>query len=54
MASGKVHTSDATRPFKQDLPPKGGYAPINFKRIPARTLVNGEKPGRPGDEPGFD
>ena len=25
----------------KDLPPKGGYAPINYKRIPARTLVNG-------------
>ena len=24
--------------FKQDLPPKGGYAPINFKRIPARRV----------------
>eukprot|EP00088_Acartia_fossae_P050532 TRINITY_DN56622_c0_g1_i1.p1 TRINITY_DN56622_c0_g1~~TRINITY_DN56622_c0_g1_i1.p1 ORF type:complete len:152 (+),score=13.69 TRINITY_DN56622_c0_g1_i1:49-504(+) len=26
--------------FKQDLPPKGGYAPIHFKRIPARTVLN--------------
>ena len=26
----------------QDLPPKGGYAPINYKRVPARTLVNGK------------
>ncbi|XP_040566066.1 NADH dehydrogenase [ubiquinone] 1 alpha subcomplex subunit 13 [Lepeophtheirus salmonis] len=26
--------------FKQDLPPKGGYAPVAFKRIPARQLVN--------------
>merc|ERR1711874_469030 len=25
----------------QDLPPKGGYAPINFKRIPARVLFSG-------------
>ncbi|CAL4105074.1 unnamed protein product [Meganyctiphanes norvegica] len=25
----------------QDLPPKGGYAPINFKRIPARVLLSG-------------
>ena len=24
--------------FKQDLPPKGGYAPIHFKRIPAKTV----------------
>ena len=26
--------------YKQDLPPKGGYAPINFKRIPARSVLN--------------
>ncbi|XP_045106751.1 NADH dehydrogenase [ubiquinone] 1 alpha subcomplex subunit 13-like [Portunus trituberculatus] len=25
----------------QDLPPKGGYAPINFIRIPARSYFNG-------------
>ena len=31
----------STRAFKQDLPPQGGYAPINFKRIPARTLASG-------------
>eukprot|EP00088_Acartia_fossae_P022450 TRINITY_DN2364_c0_g1_i1.p1 TRINITY_DN2364_c0_g1~~TRINITY_DN2364_c0_g1_i1.p1 ORF type:complete len:153 (-),score=28.23 TRINITY_DN2364_c0_g1_i1:165-623(-) len=30
--------SDAA--FKQDLPPKGGYAPINFRRIPARQVLN--------------
>ena len=24
--------------FKQDLPPKGGYAPINFKRVPAKRV----------------
>ena len=24
--------------YKQDLPPKGGYAPINFRRIPARQV----------------
>merc|ERR1712088_1015839 len=27
--------------YKQDLPPKGGYAPINYKRIPARQVLNG-------------
>lgn len=32
----------AERAFKQDLPPKGGYSPIQFKRIPARQLVNGK------------
>jgi len=26
--------------FKQDLPPKGGYAPINFKRVPAKRVMN--------------
>ncbi|XP_050732127.1 NADH dehydrogenase [ubiquinone] 1 alpha subcomplex subunit 13-like [Eriocheir sinensis] len=25
----------------QDLPPRGGYAPINFTRIPARSYFNG-------------
>merc|ERR1711915_160506 len=25
----------------QDLPPKGGYSAINFKRIPARTYFSG-------------
>ncbi|KAK4291211.1 hypothetical protein Pmani_028675 [Petrolisthes manimaculis] len=25
----------------QDLPPKGGYAPINFTRIPARSYFSG-------------
>ena len=28
--------------FKQDLPPKGGYAPIDFKRIPARVILGGK------------
>eukprot|EP00095_Tigriopus_kingsejongensis_P001957 maker-scaffold594_size129171-snap-gene-0.19 protein:Tk01957 transcript:maker-scaffold594_size129171-snap-gene-0.19-mRNA-1 annotation:"nadh dehydrogenase 1 alpha subcomplex 13" len=39
MADGKIHTTDVARPFKQDLPPKGGYAPITYKRIPARTVM---------------
>jgi len=26
--------------FKQDLPPKGGYAPINFRRVPAKQVLN--------------
>ena len=43
MAEGKVHTTDLSRPFKQDLPPRGGYEPINFKRIPAKKIVNGRK-----------
>lgn len=31
----------ATSGFKQDLPPEGGYAPFNFKRVPARVLFSG-------------
>jgi len=27
--------------FKQDLPPKGGYKPINFMRVPAKTYFSG-------------
>lgn len=27
---------------KQDLPPAGGYAPINTKRIPPKSFFNGE------------
>ena len=30
------------RAYKQDLPPKGGYAPFNYKRIPARKMYTGE------------
>ena len=29
----------SSAPYKQDLPPKGGYAPINFRRIPARQVL---------------
>ena len=36
FASCGVMASSA--PYKQDLPPKGGYAPINFRRIPARQV----------------
>ena len=36
FASCSVMASSA--PYKQDLPPKGGYAPINFRRIPARQV----------------
>ena len=31
-----------SRAYKQDMPPEGGYAPVNFKRIPARTLISGK------------
>lgn len=27
---------------KQDLPPAGGYAPVNYKRIAAKSFFNGE------------
>ena len=30
-----------SKPYKQDLPPKGGYAPVTFKRIPAKQLFSG-------------
>ena len=30
----------ASVPYKQDLPPEGGYAPINYKRIPAKSVLN--------------
>ena len=29
------------RPYKQDLPPKGGYEKIQFKRIPVKPLGSG-------------
>merc|ERR1739844_500308 len=32
----------ASKAFKQDLPLEGGYAPVNFKRIPARTIIQGK------------
>ena len=25
--------------YKQDLPPKGGYAPVDFTTIPARKVI---------------
>jgi hypothetical protein len=39
---GRIYTSTKTRPYKQDLPPKGGYEKINYTRIPARAVVNGK------------
>ena len=35
-------TTAKARPYKQDLPPKGGYAPITFKRIPAQQIMKGK------------
>ncbi|CAH1374015.1 hypothetical protein MTP99_015386 [Tenebrio molitor] len=33
--------SAATNGRKQDLPPEGGYKPINFKRVPAKQFFSG-------------
>lgn len=30
-----------TAAFKQDMPPKGGYAPFNYERIPAKNYFKG-------------
>jgi len=38
----RIHTTDHKRKYKQDLPPKGGYEPINYKRIPAKNLFSGK------------
>merc|ERR1712001_485730 len=35
MATG---IAGSKRAYKQDLPPKGGYEPFNYKRIPARKM----------------
>merc|ERR1711899_717523 len=37
--NNKMATTAKARPYKQDLPPKGGYAPITFKRIPAQQIM---------------
>ncbi|CAH0559253.1 unnamed protein product [Brassicogethes aeneus] len=31
----------ASSTFKQDMPPEGGYKPIPYKRIPAKTFFSG-------------
>jgi len=36
-----TETITKTRGYKQDLPPKGGYEKITWKRIPARTMIPG-------------
>lgn len=30
-----------TKKFTQDLPPKGGFHPIQTERVPLRTLIGG-------------
>merc|ERR1712183_65628 len=40
--SGKM--ASGTRAYKQDLPPKGGYAPIQKVRIPAKQWMGGYWP----------
>merc|ERR1711993_146102 len=37
--NNKMATTAKARSYKQDLPPKGGYAPITFKRIPAQQIM---------------
>ncbi len=39
---GRIYTTTSKLPYKQDLPPKGGYAPISFKRIPAKQIATGK------------
>lgn len=34
--------SAAEAQFRQEMPPKGGYNSINFKRVPAKTFFNGK------------
>merc|ERR1712198_576443 len=36
--NGDRHPREAA--YKQDLPPKGGYAPFEYKRVPIRKLFN--------------
>merc|ERR1739844_109211 len=40
MGQQKMATAapGSKRAYKQDLPPKGGYAPFNYHRIPARKM----------------
>ena len=38
MYGSELLNMAAEAAFKQDLPPKGGYAPINFKRVPAKQV----------------
>merc|ERR1711972_1175107 len=42
VLEGKMATSvtSGKRPYKQDGPPKGGYAPFEYKRVPIRKYFN--------------
>ncbi|XP_060524316.1 NADH dehydrogenase [ubiquinone] 1 alpha subcomplex subunit 13 [Cylas formicarius] len=33
--------SGSAAQFKQDMPPPGGYGPINFRKVPAKRLLSG-------------
>merc|ERR1712142_519851 len=37
--SGKMATA-SSRPYQQDLPPKGGYAPFEYMRVPIRKFMS--------------
>ena len=43
QSAGKIHAQDSLAAIRQDVAPPGGYAPINYTRIPARTLFNGPR-----------
>merc|ERR1711997_190414 len=43
MGSSKSKKMATARPYKQDLPPKGGYEKIQFKRIPVKPLGSGKQ-----------
>merc|ERR1711951_325032 len=41
MGRQKMATvTSGKRPYKQDLPPKGGYAPFEYKRVPIRKYMS--------------
>ena len=42
MATVGAAAGSSKRPYKQDLPPKGGYGPIDYKRIPIRRYMSRE------------
>lgn len=31
----------ATATKKQDMPPTGGFKPLNYSRVPAKTIIGG-------------
>lgn len=47
MASSGGIAAATKKAYKQDLPPKGGYMPFNYERIPARKMYTGEESAAP-------